>query len=162
MKKLIAFPIFLIFMGFTPSAHADRIEIPGYATVNFPTTVKLQKTGCQEIPFSYETDENLARENTVFIVAIAPQNSKKAYGYAPWFSTQTYMGDKALPAMARIGVLQVKICRKPFLYSSKATVKTPGISPGTYRIIFDAGNTDPATGAVVGERIELFRTIKLL
>lgn len=134
--------------------------IPGYANINFPSTVKLKQSGCQSIPFRYVTDENLERENTVFLVAITPLNSKKAFGYATWFSTQTSQGDKALPSMARIGTLLVKVCRKSFLSSSKATKKTPGISPGTYRVFFNASATDSITGVLIGEKVEILRTIK--
>jgi hypothetical protein len=141
-------------------AHADQIVLDGYATLNYPSTVKLNRTGCQNIPFEYVTDENLSRENTVFLVAITPNNSKRVYGYAAWLSTQTYMGDKALPPMARIGVLQVKVCRKAFMYSSLSTKLTLASKPGTYTVYFNAGNTDPVTGSVIGERIEIKRKIK--
>jgi len=147
-------------MGIIPSAQADQVVINGYATLDFPVSVKLNKTGCQNIPFEYITDDNLARENTVFLVAITPNSSKRVYGYAVWFSTQTYMGDKALPPMPRIGVLQVKVCRKAFMYSSTSTQLTLAAKPGTYTVKFNAGNTDPVTGSVFGEKIELTRKIK--
>ena len=143
-----------------PNAAANEVVIPGFATVNYPESVKLKKTGCQNIPFKYVTDENLVRENTVFLIAITPENTKRAYGYVAWFSTQTSMGENALPSMARIGVLQLKVCRKAFLYSSKATRKTPAIMPGNYRIFFNAGNMDPANGNVIGEKIEIIKNIK--
>jgi hypothetical protein len=122
--------------------------------------VKLKKTGCQNIPFKYVTDENLSRENTVFIVAITPKESNRVFGFATWLSTQTSMGEKALPPMARIGVLQVKICRKAFMYSRNSTNLTLAAKPGTYTANFRAGNTDPVTGSLIGERIELTREIK--
>ena len=148
-------------MGVIPSAHAEEIIIDGYVTINYPATVKLKKTGCQNIAFKYVTDENLSRENTVFLVAITPNDSKRVYGYAAWFSTQTYMGDKALPPMARIGVLQVKVCRKAFMYSSNSTKLTLASKPGTYTVYFNAGTYD-ATGSLTGEKIELKRKIKFV
>lgn len=149
-----------LLFGCMPNAVASDIVIPGFATVNYPESVKLKKTGCQNIPFNYLTDENLARENTVFLIAIAPQNSKRVYGFVAWMSTQTSMGENALPSMARIGILQLKVCRKAFMYSPKATRKTPGIPPGNHRIFFSAGNVDPVTGNIVGEKIEIIREIK--
>jgi hypothetical protein len=143
-----------------PNAAASEIVIPGFATVNYPESVKLKKTGCQNIPFKYLTDENLVRENTVFLIAIAPQNSKRVYGFVAWMSTQTSMGENALPSMARIGVLQLKVCRKAFKYSSQATRKTPAITPGNHRIFFNAGNVDPVTGSILGEKIEIIREIE--
>jgi hypothetical protein len=143
-----------------PTAVASELVIPGFATVNYPESVKLKKTGCQNIPFKYLTDENLVRENTVFLISIAPENTKRVYGYVAWLSTQTSMGENALPSMARIGILQLKVCRKAFMYSSQATRKTPGITPGTHRIFFNAGNVDPITGNVIGEKIEIIRSIR--
>jgi hypothetical protein len=142
------------------SARADEVVLDGFATLNYPAEVKLKAKGCQEIPIRYVTDDNLSRENTVFLVSITPTNSKQSHGYAAWFSTQTAMGEKALPPMARIGALQVKVCRKAFIYSTAATKKTPGIKPGKYRIFFNAGNMDPESGRVVGEKIEIIRVIK--
>lgn len=147
-------------VSLVPTAYADEVTIEGFATLNYPAQVKLKATGCQYVSVPYVTDDNLARENTVFFVAITPTNSKQSYGYAAWFSTQTAMGDQALPSMSRIGKLQVKVCRKPFIYSSAATKKTPGIKPGTYRIFFNAGYLDPVTGDIVGEKIEITRSIK--
>lgn len=158
-KTLWAVVIGLLF-GMMPNAAASEIVIPGFATVNYPESVKLKKTGCQNIPFKYLTDENLVRENTVFLIAIAPQNSKRVYGFVAWMSTQTSMGENALPSMARIGVLQLKVCRKAFKYSSQATRKTPAITPGNHRIFFNAGNVDPVTGSILGEKIEIIREIE--
>ena len=149
-----------LLFGFMPNAAADEIVIPGFATISYPNQVKLKKTGCQELPFKYVIDENLAMENTVFAVAISPMNTKKAFGAALWFSRQTYMGESALPSMARIGVLQVKVCRKPFVFNSKTTKKMPAINPGVHRMIIDASYTDPKTGALIGDTIELIKTIR--
>ncbi len=161
MKRLIFLSTLVLAMGVIPSAHADEIVIDGYVTINYPTTVKLKKTGCQNIAFKYETDENLPREDTVFLVAITPNDSKRVYGYAAWLSTLTYMGDKALPPMARIGVLQVKVCRKAFMYSSKSTKLTLASKPGTYTVYFNAGTYD-ATGTLTGKKIEFKRKIKFV
>jgi hypothetical protein len=162
MRRIALLLASILCVSSIPSAHADQIVLDGYATLDFPATVKLVKTGCQNIPFKYVTDDNLSRENTVFLVAITPNDSKRVYGYAAWFSTQTALGDKALPPMARIGVLQVKVCRTAFMYSKSSTKLTLAAKPGTYKIYFNAGNTDPATGSLIGEKIELIRKIKFI
>ncbi|MSV56956.1 MAG: hypothetical protein F2906_07135 [Actinobacteria bacterium] len=159
MKRLIFLLTLVLAMGVIPSAHAEEITIDGYVTINYPATVKLNQTGCQNIAFKYVTDENLPRENSVFLVSITPNDSKRVYGYAAWMSTLTYMGDQALPPMARIGVLQVKICRKAFMYSSKSTKLTLASKPGTYTIYFNAGTYDE-NGSLTGEKIEFKRKIK--
>jgi hypothetical protein len=161
MRRYI-FPLSLILaIGVIPAAHAEEIIIDGYVTINYPAMVKLNKTGCQNIAFKYVTDDDLPRENTVFLVAITPNDSKRVYGYAAWASTQTYMGDQALPPMARIGVLQVKICRKAFMYSAKSTKLTLASKPGTYTVYFNAGTYDE-TGSLTGEKIEFKRKIKFV
>jgi hypothetical protein len=161
MRRLIFLLTLVLAMGVIPSAHAEEIIIDGYVTINYPATVKLNKTGCQNIAFKYVTDEILSRENTVFLVAITPNDSKRVYGYAALFSTQTYMGDEALPPMARIGVLQVKVCRKAFMYSSKSTKLTLASKPGSYTIYFNAGTYDE-TGSLTGKKIEFKRKIKFV
>jgi hypothetical protein len=160
MRRVALLLVSILCVGSIPSAHADQIVLDGYATLDFPATVKLVKTGCQNIPIKYVTDDNLSRENTVFLVAITPNESKRVYGFATWFSTQTALGDKALPPMARIGVLQVKVCRTAFMYSKSSTKPTLAAKPGTFTIYFNAGTTDPATGSIIGEKIELTRKIK--
>jgi hypothetical protein len=160
VRRIVCLLALILSVGVVPTARADQIVIDGYATIDFPASVKLNKTGCQNIPFKYVTDDNLSRENTVFLVAITPNESKRVYGFATWFSTQTSLGDKALPPMARIGVLQVKVCRKAFMYSPSSTKLTLAAKPGTYTVNFNAGNTDPATGSLIGEKIEITRKIK--
>ena len=160
MKKVILLPLISLLITVATPAYADEATLEGFATFSYSSVVKLKKTGCQVIPIKYVTNEDLPRENTVFLVAITPKTNKTAYGYEAWFSTQTYMGDDAPPTMSRVGVLNLKVCRKPWLYSSKATKKTPAIVPGTYRLFFDGGYRDPITGEVLGEKTEVIKTIK--
>ena len=160
MRMLIRIFLILAFGAPIAAASAEETTIPGFATLTYPNVVKLKKTGCQEVPFQYVTDENLPRENTVFFVAITPFNSKRPFGYAAWFSTQTYKRTNALPPMARIGTLKLKVCRNSFMYSSNATKKTPGIKPGTYQLYFNASYVDAQTGELVGEKIEIPKIIK--
>ena len=160
MKKIVILCTLLLTLSAMPSATATQILIEGYATIDYPTKVKLGKSGCQNIPFKYVTDELLPRENTVFTIAITPKGSKRVYGIAAWFSTQTSAGEKALPPMSRIGVLQVKVCRKAFWYSPTATKLTLASKPGKYRLFFNAGSTDPVTGSLIGEKIEIIREIE--
>ena len=143
-----------------PSANAEEVLIENVVTLSYPDQVKLKKSGCQEVPVKFVTDDNLSRENTFFFAAITPMKNKRALGYSAWFSKQTYLGDKSLPPMARIGTLKLKICRKAFMYSTSASKKTPGVNPGIYRIFLNAGQLDPKTGVVTGEKIETIRSIE--
>jgi hypothetical protein len=159
MKKRATILAILFLFASSPIANADEVVLDGFATFNFPTKVKLKSSGCQEIQVKYITDENLARENTVMIVAITPTNSRRAYGYAAWMSNLTFMGENALPAMSRIGTLPIKVCRKDWLYSSKATNKTPAVFPGNFRIVFGGSTYDAITGEMNQEKIEIYRKI---
>jgi hypothetical protein len=133
-KSVIA--ALLISALFASPAHSSPVELPGYATFDYPTSVKLKKTGCQIISVNYKTEESLSREDTVFLIAITPKENKRSVGYAAWFSKLTYRGEQALPAMSRVGALQIKICRQPWKYSSNADKLTPPVKPGNYRIFF--------------------------
>lgn len=160
MRRIALLLASFLCVGLIPSAYADQIVLDGYATIEYPSEIKLKKVGCQDIPFNYVTDENLSRENTVFLIAITPNNSKRVYGFATWLSTQTSLGDKALPPMARIGVLKVKVCRNAYQSSPTSTKLALAAKPGVYTISFNAGNTDPVTGSLIGEKIELTRKIR--
>jgi hypothetical protein len=159
MKRWTVLLVFIITFNSPHAAIADQVELEGFATFTYPTSVKLKKSGCQEIKVNYTTNEDLARENTVMIVAIIPLNSRRAYGYAAWMSTLTYMGESALPPMSRIGTLPIKVCRKKWLYSSKASRLTPAIYPGTFKIVFGGSTYDAVTGEMNQEKLEIYRKI---
>ena len=161
MKKsvlAILLTALLIIESMVP-AKADQAVLEGFASFSYPTTIKLKKSGCQEIQIKYTTNENLARENTVMLVAVTPPSSRRAYGYVAWMSSMTFMGEEALPPMPRIGTLTIKVCRKEWLYSSKATKLTPAIFPGTFRLVFAGSTYDAVTGEMNQEKIEIYRKI---
>jgi hypothetical protein len=160
MRRIVIVLLMISLITVPAPAYAEEVVLEGFATFNFPSTVKLRKTGCQEIKINYVTDEDLPRENSVMIVAITPVNSRRAHGYAAWLSTLTYMGDDALPPMARLGVLPVKVCRKAWQYSEKATRLTPAVTAGTYQIIFGGSFYDAVTGEMKEGKIEISRKIK--
>ena len=160
MKRAIFLCTLILAFSVLPYANASQIVIDGYVSIDYPANVKLKNSGCQSIPFKYVTDDDLPRENSVFIVAITPLESKRVYGTAVWFSTQTYLGESALPPMARIGVLQLKICRKAFRYSSNSQTLTLASQPGKFALHFNASMTDPVNGSLIGEKIEIKRFIK--
>ena len=159
MKRWIVLLILIIIFNSPHAAIADQVELEGFATFTYPTSIKLKKSGCQEIKVKYITNEDLARENTVMIVAVTPTSSRRAYGYMAWMSSLTFMGEKALPPMPRIGTLPIKVCRKEWLYSSKATKLTPAIFPGTFRLVFGGSTYDAVTGEMNQEKIEIYRKI---
>ena len=145
-----------------PVAHAADVTIEGFANLNYEDSVKLKKTGCQDLPFPYMTDDNLVRENTVFLVQLVHKSKKIVYGSAVWFSKVTSKGPDALPSMSRIGTLKIKICRKAWTTGTGANKeKFPAVIPGTYMLYFAGGYVDPETGMKTGDKVEVYKTLKL-
>ena len=160
-KILIGILVVGLSLGTLP-AHADDVTIPGFADLNYSNPVKLKSSGCQELKFSYITDDNLARESTVFLVELVHKSKKIIYGGAVWFSAMTYKGPDALPSMSRIGNLKIKVCRKAWVMGSGSNQeKFPAVNPGTYRLYFAGGNMDPDTGAKSGDKVEVTKTLVL-
>ena len=151
-------------LSLTPnmSFAVEKIEtyIPSYVSVTYPITVTLKSIGCQNITFSYAVDEDLPLENTVWLVQIVHSTKNAIYGGNSWFSTLTYMGDKALPPLPRAGVRSVKVCRKTWVEGKGANKQSvPGIKPGKYRLYFAGVTLDPVTGSKIGEKTEVYKTI---
>jgi len=162
MRKVIFGLIFVFLLGSMPAAHAADVKIEGFANLTYEDLVKLKAKGCQDLKFSYVTDDNLARENTVFLVQLVHKSKKLIYGGAVWFSTTTYKGPDALPPMSRIGTLTIKICRKAWeMGTGSKKEKFPAVNPGTYRLYFAGGNLNPDTGAKSGDKVEVTKTLVL-
>jgi hypothetical protein len=151
-----------LILGVSP-AKADDVTIPGFAVLSYSKIIKLKAKGCQEMKFEYTTEENLPRENTVFLVQLVHKTKKIVYGGTAWFSTFTYMGEDSLPAMPRIGTLKMKLCRNGWIAGSGPNQqKYPAVNPGKYRLYFVGGFVDPETGGPIGDKIEIFKSLKLI
>jgi hypothetical protein len=40
--------------------------------------------------------------------------------------------------------------------------KLPAVAPGTYRLYFAGGYVDPETGVKTGDKVEVYRTLKII
>ena len=162
MKRIGLLVCLILSTTVIPYANADEVVIQGFATLDYPTKVKLRTSGCQTISISYVTDDNLARENSVFLVQLVHKSKKVFFSGATWFSNITSYGPDALPAMSRIGTLNLKICRKPWVMGTGPNKeKIPAVTPGLYRLYFAGGYVDADTGEKIGEKIEVTKSIKL-
>ncbi len=162
LKRISCIAIFLSLLLVSTPSHADETTINGYVNLTYTNPIKLKSSGCQNVAFPYITDDSLARENTVFLIQLVHKTKKIIYGGTVWFSSLTSKGADALPAMSRIGTLQMKICRKPWssgVGSNK--INYPGVTPGSYRLYFAAGNVDPLTGGPSGSKIELIKPVSI-
>lgn len=162
MRKVLFGLILVVVMGSMPSAHATDVTIEGFATLTYQDPIKLKTSGCQDLKFSYITEDDLARENTVFLVQLVHKSKKLTYGGAVWFSEITSRGPDVLPSMSRIGVLKLKVCRNSWVMGTGALKeKFPAVIPGSYRLYFAGGYVDPETGAKTGDKVEVYKTLKL-
>jgi hypothetical protein len=162
MRRAIFILLTVVLLGYMPTAHGAEVKIEGFANLTYEDSVRLNTARCQDLKFSYVTEDDLARENTVFLVQLVHKSKKLIYGGAVWFSKFTSDGPDALPAMSRIGTLKIKVCRNSWsLGTGENKEKFPAVKPGTYRLYFAGGYVDPESGEKTGDKVEVFRTLKL-
>jgi hypothetical protein len=163
LKKIIV--IFLVLLqGVSTPAFADTtVSIPGFTEISYPAAVKFGSSNCKTIKFTYVNDENLAQENSVFLIQILHKTKKINQGFGAWFSTMTANPSSIeIGPLPRAGVLPIKICKKKWTTGSGANKSTMAATPpGTYRLYFAAGFVDAVTGAPLDGKIEIFKTIKV-
>lgn len=157
--------VIISFLVFTSSSAfaAETVVIPGFTEISYPSEVKMGSSGCKTIKFTYVNDENLANENSVFLIQILHKTKKVNQGFGAWFSKLTAnQSSFELGPLPRAGVIPVKLCKKKWTSGTgenKATfAATP---PGIYRIYFAAGFVDAITGAPLPGKIEIFKTLKV-
>jgi hypothetical protein len=164
--------IFIIILGITvfvlsviniiPTYAATKnVVLPGFASINYSDSIKLQKKGCQEIKFNYVIDETLQSTDTVYIIQLVHKSQKIVYGGTTWFSELTYVRDK-LPSMSRIGVLPMKICRSSWIFKANSgSTKYSAVKSGAYDLYFSYGYLD-SNGDVLGEKSVIRKPIVLV
>jgi hypothetical protein len=139
------------------------VVIEGFTEITYPTKVIIGSSGCKTVKFKYVNDENLAQENSVFLVQILHKTKKITQGFGAWFSTLTSNSNSVeLGPLPRAGVIPIKLCKKKWT-SGTGVNKTvmAATPPGSYRIYFTAGYVDPVTGKPLEGKIEIFRTLKV-
>ena len=164
MLKKIFLILFVTLLGISTPAFADTtVSIPGFTEISYPTAVKIGSSGCKTIKFTYLNDENLAQENSVFLIQILHKTKKINQGFGAWFSNITSNPNSIeIGPLPRAGVLPIKICKKKWTTGSGTNKETMAATPpGTYRIYFAAGFVDAVTGAPLDGKIEIFRTLKV-
>lgn len=133
-----------------PALAQEKIVLPGYATFTFESIVRLKAKGCTNIPISFETFDELERENTGMSVLL--DNNKRndgiGYGMVGWFSKLTYKGAPTIDfEWPRVGTLDLKVCRNNWT-SGTGTSKTRflKVKPATYEILFQGFYVDKEIG----------------
>jgi hypothetical protein len=164
MRKRISFLIVVITLTLNMPAFAkDTVVIPGFTEISYPTEVKFGNSICKSLKFTYVNDEDLAKENSLFLIQILHSRKKITHGYGAWFSRQTSDPKYAhVPSLPRAGVIPIKLCKKKWTLGTDVNKTVLAATPpGTYRIYFVAGNRDPVTGAALDGKIEIFKTLKV-
>ena len=164
MQKKIIASIVAILLGTSSPAFANAtVVIPGFTEISYPTAVKIGSSGCKTINFTYVNDENLAQENSVFLIQILHKTKKRTQGFGAWFSTMTANPNSVeLGSLPRAGVIPIKLCKKKWATGSGANKATLAATrPGTYRIYFTAGFVDAVTGEALPGKIEIFKTLRV-
>jgi hypothetical protein len=139
MKRLIATTTIVvaisIFLG--PAVKAEKlvIEVPGFATLEYPKLIKLTMRKCQDVPIGYEISGNLNRDGAALLIQIGNVKKKKVAGYAAWFGN--IPGANAVLPMPAIGGLKLKVCQKDWALNKQNFI---GVKPGIYDLYIAYGN----------------------
>ena len=168
-KSLQILLFFVLIVGVSsPAQSAEEVLdgktlIPGFSEISYPTKVSIGASGCKTIKFNYVNDEDLAQENSAFLIQILHKTKKQNHGFGAWFSKLTATPSSVdLGPLPRAGIIQVKICKKKWtLGSGKNKSVVAATPPGTYRILFAAGYVDAITGELLEGKIEIFKTLKV-
>lgn len=142
---------------------AETVVIPGFTEISYPAEVKMGSSSCKTIKFKYVNDEDLAQENSVFLIQILHKTKKIDQGFGAWFSKMTANPNYVdLAPLPRAGEIPVKLCKKKWT-AGTGDNKTnfAATPPGIYRIYFAAGYLDAVTGTPLPGKIEIFRTLKV-
>ena len=164
MQKRLVASIVAILLSTSSTAIADtKVVIPGFTEISYPSEVKLGSSSCKTIKFTYVNDDDLAQENSVFLIQILHKTKKVNQGFGAWFSKMTANESSVeLGPLPRAGVIPVKLCKKKWTTGTGENKTTfAATPPGTYRIYFAAGFVDAVTGAPLPGKIEIFKTLKV-
>jgi hypothetical protein len=120
----------------SPISRAENqiIEVPGFASLEYPKLVKLSKTNCQNIPIKYEINQELDIENAALLIQIGYIKKKQQAGYTAWFGN--IPGSSALTPMPMIGGLKLKVCKKQWKLKDEIFI---GVKPGSYDVYIAYG-----------------------
>jgi hypothetical protein len=120
----------------SPISRAENqiIEVPGFASLEYPKLVKLSKTNCQNIPIKYEINQELDIENAALLIQIGYIKKKQQAGYTAWFGN--IPSSSGLAPMPMIGGLKLKVCKKKWKLRDEIFI---GVKPGSYNVYIAYG-----------------------
>lgn len=123
-----------LFVSPTAIAESRIVDVPGFATLEYPKQVKLLKSNCQNVTIKYEINEELDLDGAALLVQMGSIKRKKQVGYTAWFGN--IPGSTAMLPMPMIGGMKVKVCKKDWKLKDQKFI---GVKPGSYDVYIAYG-----------------------
>jgi hypothetical protein len=138
MKRLLSNILFvsLLFLSVSPSAIAESqiVDVPGFATLEYPKQVKLLTKECQNVTIKYEINEGLDLDGAALLVQVGSIKRKEQVGYTAWFGN--IPGSTATLPMPMIGGMKLKVCKKDWKLKDQKFI---GVKPRSYDVYIAYG-----------------------
>ena len=150
---LIAISI-VLYLPSVAKADNNIVDVPSFATLQFPKQVKLSKSKCQNIPIDYEINENLDLNGAALLIQIGYIAQKKQAGFTAWLGK---MQNSDLMAMPMIGQLKIKVCQNAWTLKDQKFI---AVKPGNFDVYIAYGfySLDGSTQkTVISRKIKFLR-----
>jgi len=133
-SKIFLMVLFVIlYLPSVAKANNNIVDVPNFATLEFPKQVKLSKSKCQNIPIDYEINENLDLNGAALLIQIGYIPQKKQAGFTVWFGK---MQNSDLLAMPMIGQLKIKVCQNAWTLKDQKFI---AVKPGNFDLYIAYG-----------------------
>ena len=134
LSTILLASLFSLFVCPTAKAESRIVNVPGFATLEFPKQVRLLKSNCQNITVKYEINEELDLDGAALLVQMGSIKRKKQIGYSAWFGN--IPGSTATLPMPLIGGIKVKVCKKDWKLKDENFI---GVKPRSYDVYIAYG-----------------------
>lgn len=138
MKRLLSASLLVsllsLFVSPTAKAESQIVNVPGFATLQYPKQVKLSKSNCQYVTIKYEINEELNLDGAALLVQMGSIKRKTQVGYSAWFGNISE--STSLLPMPMIGGMKLKVCKKDWKLKDQKFI---GVKPGIYDVYIAYG-----------------------
>jgi hypothetical protein len=124
------------------------IQVPNFATITYPSVVKLKKTSCQTINIEYEMNSALNTDLAAMAIQIGNIEKKIVYGGVVWWGENipSINTDMSMPL---IGALPLKVCKKAWTLGKVNPIKYSAVKANQYDVYIGYGYYSPtSTGPI--------------
>jgi hypothetical protein len=129
------------------------IQVPNFATLTYPSVVKLKNTTCQTISIEYEINSDLDTELAAMIIQIVNIKKKIIYGGVAWWGPNipNLQTDNAMPL---IGALPMKVCKKAWSLGKVDPIKYSAVKANQFDVYVSYGYMSSSGTAPVDKKVE--------